>query len=569
MSSSLTIFFLNFNLFVFTSHVPQGGIINLSMPDTEDLVWGNPSSYTPFDESSNQDQTITELTEDDIPSVGYFGLDVKGIRERLEGLNFVEVCNFYEFDKAEYIRQQFIQQINFGIEKKGAIAKANDRLLSAIASERYLWERRRTRLTSRFLKPLPSMGQEPGCISGKDTFTILNSLTGTGLESAEFQNRSSDLFVNLKSLCPAHADETTDEDLEEVLAIWDFIGFCRTNSILDISLGFADVLGCIFPNQNSFPTVSQITYDEIGCCLTGALFFALKPIIKLSEIDFQELSVYKPLNILTWQYIAYDLISIVSVKQNIPLQFKSKMMVDRLLKSVSGDALIIQDILYLLLTHPLISEFLGDELSTQDTENPETPVETLESESNTSLASIIYKVYSYNNFLSFASDLNLYFTSVVTTAKHYSALYKSCGSIIPWLRGLLVRNNYLDPFVENFPDKAETESTSSSLIDISFFTSTTGDIYTYHLLKLEAVLRLLRFSDSDGWSKENRLEVIKILMHEISHTNKFRDSIRQEDNMVSMNESNDSINDVTDDSELKFPVFEKVPPSQLNKQEFM
>ena len=53
----LPFFFLNFNLFVFTSHVPQGGIINLSMPDTEDLVWGNPSSYTPSDESSNQDQT--------------------------------------------------------------------------------------------------------------------------------------------------------------------------------------------------------------------------------------------------------------------------------------------------------------------------------------------------------------------------------------------------------------------------------------------------------------------------------------------------------------------------------
>ena len=69
-----------------------------------------------------------------------------------------------------------------------------------------------------------------------------------------------------------------------------------------------DLLKCLLPPPSIFPTVSQLLFDEICAGLTSALLLSMKDVLKQPEYIWQDFLCTKPVNVVTWPYVAHELL---------------------------------------------------------------------------------------------------------------------------------------------------------------------------------------------------------------------------------------------------------------------
>ena len=104
----------------------------------------------------------------------------------------------------------------------------------------------------------------------------------------------------------------TSAQSEISLCLWDFLDYAR-GLLGDPSCTISDI-SCIFDQSvNYVPTFGQVVFDELCTLFTGVLLSELQTecLSTVREFRYQEILMAKPLNIITWPFIARGLLIVL------------------------------------------------------------------------------------------------------------------------------------------------------------------------------------------------------------------------------------------------------------------
>ena len=575
--------------------VRHGILMDLTLGDDEELAWCDfdVSTHAEDEEDEGEDdddvsehkkQTIVsakELGVKDVPYVGFFGLEVPAIRECLEGLNFVDYCTAYEFDKADSIRRQFVDQIKIGIEKKMAIAEANDSLMTIMIKERYYFDRIKSKYRGSIFRP-DALQERHSLGDFKSPFVLtdpVNHPASQDIDDDDYaQGIREDKFFDLLSVIPEGCRELVTEDVDRLLAIWEFIAISRHSQLnppsMDIALGFGDLARCVQPNPMRLPTIAQITFNEIGSLLTSQLFWSVsKKIIKFqAEWELQEYLVYRPINTFTWQYFVGDVLITLAVYQlhpeliNLLFSDHSRLRVD-----LSGERKVMHNIVYLTLCHPS-SRVLLDLESTGDVPPNEGCI--------SSISVLLEKLKCYRNVPQLIVEMEAFFVFLtVKSRRKFGDVYKAACKVGKYVQRMLQRLGVSIPFCTHFEDEMEVtgvgENVEERIVDLSLIMGNMmDDPIEDDLLKIEKFLGVLESICPDDWDTALRIDVLERIVDMSIRSDHIREIVNVVDGIPLQAEmqgqaSVDSIQDIPDDSELQFAKFtiseEELPTCTLTK----
>ena len=143
---------------------------------------------------------------------------------------------------------------------------------------------------------------------------------------------------------------------------------CSASPVLgDISFTLNEIIKCLSRPPLNVPTLGQTVYDEIGTLFTGALLREMEmdyaPAVR--DLIWQEMLMAKPLNIVTWPFIARCLL--LAMRQC--FQHNEALFVFHS-PATEEDAMMQDEIFCLTFAHPLITDFLFESGSATDDGSP-------------------------------------------------------------------------------------------------------------------------------------------------------------------------------------------------------
>lgn len=224
-----------------------------------------------------------ELSIENIPANNLFGLDDESVCSCIEAMPKVGKFDSdikYEFQFADRVYDAVIDELKNELDRRNSIVNIEAKIKEIVAKER--WSIELNKIEREVDKiPIEEMEEE-------DEEIIENPN----------MNRFQSLFDN----------NITSEETKQVLAIWDFLEFISPISG-ELSISLNEVRNCINPPALNSINPEQIIFDEICSTLTSILFLEVENIKKKTNIiSYNRFHLSKPLNIITWPYIAYDAI---------------------------------------------------------------------------------------------------------------------------------------------------------------------------------------------------------------------------------------------------------------------
>jgi hypothetical protein len=309
------------------------------------------------------------LSLEDVPELGYFGLDNGEVKAILEGCLGSDYCRNFKFSFARRCADQIVSDICKTKDKRTAINMANQRIQCRISEERYVYERRDM--------------QRRGRLTGRETCTglddfVVSSPKPTQVEAPSLGTKGEeedDVDILGGDACSVVGFSTIDQNLpgsldtEQLLSLWDFlhdISSCRGDPVL----GFADLVRAVVqplkgPKDLMFPRVSQVIFDEVATNLTSLLLQEFKNSSKFqSEFHWQDNIIAWPVNILTWQTVARSILLVQAAHRNLPDLVTAEDCISVLRNSQSEAQRLIGDLIYFICAHPCAELLMN--ISTSD-----------------------------------------------------------------------------------------------------------------------------------------------------------------------------------------------------------
>jgi hypothetical protein len=275
-----------------------GSLVNYILPpdyhfslfiDNKDIVINENLSSSANSEVSmtNDIDTIHtpswgELSIENIPANNLFGLDDEYVCSCIEAMPKVSKFDAdikYEFQFADRIYDAVLDELKNELVRRNSIVNIEAKIKELVAKERWSIELNKVE-TEVDTVPVEEIEEDEEIIENPNI------------------NRFQPLF---------DFDITTDES-KEVLAIWDFLEFISP-ICGELSISLMEVRNCLNPPAINSVNPEQIIFDEICATLTSILFLEIENIKKKTNIiSYNRFHLSKPLNIITWPYIAYDAI---------------------------------------------------------------------------------------------------------------------------------------------------------------------------------------------------------------------------------------------------------------------
>ena len=139
----------------------------------------------------------------------------------------------------------------------------------------------------------------------------------------------------------------------------------------DLSFSLNEIIKCLACPPLNTPTLGQTVFDEIGTLFAGALLREMEldyaPVVR--DLIWQEMLMAKPLNVITWPFIARCLLLVMRQC----FQHSEALFVFHS-PATEEDAMMQDEIFCLTFTHPLITDFLFEAgVATDDGSTPIAP----------------------------------------------------------------------------------------------------------------------------------------------------------------------------------------------------
>lgn len=292
-------------------------------------------------------ESRTELSGDKFSADGFFGLSLHEVRSRIEGLEGVSACRFYEYQDSAAVATALISELEVDKERFSAFADGEARLRRSVLDERWHWDMARLypwtwRPT---MSPALTTTSRDGGGSGEnkmDTDDDGHQLTTT--VATEHKAGFAALFPD------AHLQHGCT-----VLAVWDFLDAAKHWMGVPV-FSLQDLTRSLDRPQTALTTTGQVVFDEMCCMLAEMLLQETRVRAEMGpdqERDWQDVLFVKPVNIITWPQIALDALRILAFPFS---PTEARQMVGG--RSLSAEMSLQNDFLVLLFSHPALDVFL-------------------------------------------------------------------------------------------------------------------------------------------------------------------------------------------------------------------
>lgn len=433
----------------------------------------------------------TELREENIKVCGFFGLDVIEIRRRLEGLENAIACDNYSFIDAESYRATLIEDYTLKLQKSSAAKDAEDIMNKSLLKARWSWHKQR--LYPQFEQQIENINSQVV----KSGFQLISSLN------------------------------VPPGGMDSLLAVWNYIGVAQSiQGYSNVTL--TELINSVFPPVSILPTCGQIVFDEMCCIFTDTIFREIQ--IKFSAwntMEWQDVSLTNPINILTWPKVAEKCILLLSIPW-------TKGEVRNLLNSkLYGEPLVQLKILCLLFNHPLIDSFIINDTLLNLKSRVLQSCQTIErkipnDEFCITLCNLFEKLYMEGSLNSVdkmnCAQLQRWLSSLFTRIGYMPDGSQYCGSSGESTHFLeLKERNYGGYTLSHFGLYSE-----EILCPHSFAANPESphDIKMKALLSLERTLSLLSSVDTEGLCAQDRLSIYATLVDHCIASTKFMSYIQ-------------------------------------------
>jgi hypothetical protein len=352
-------------------HIEDGRIVNgklntLILSPSFRFVWCYPLS-------SSSSLTFDRLLFDSLPSsTGFYGLELKEVRSRLEGLSGVLSCDGYHFMNYDTLQQDMIADYERKKKEGALVRQAGESITDLLLKERWESEKRRTFTVFKFAKKEKGEAQKGG---GGDEMEVDDSIGSTVRDNGDATSTDED-YVNkmgFKMLSYPGLSESGLHSLDHCMVVWDFLE--SFSSLFEpCHLSFAEFLSSLLPPSSILHSIGQVIFDEICSGFTEYLFRETMKVTSFqnddssssanayvnadgnanvhSQHDWQALLMIHPVNSISWPKIAEKVLLVMSL----PLSSDQKKVLMN--ASLTGESLSQLKILSLLLNHPLIDDLI-------------------------------------------------------------------------------------------------------------------------------------------------------------------------------------------------------------------
>lgn len=471
--------------------IVSGKLYNFVVPPHYRIAWFIHSNENQIIEAAQSELDISpllsarsEMISEEIPALGYFGLDIKEIRSVLEGLENSVDCVAYNFMEAEKSRALLIEEYTTKLQHGAASEEAEAALKKALLKARWCLERQ---------KLFPTCGKiEPNAIGTMKT----------GFQTISTHNLPSG-------------------GMDILMTVWDFLESSQM-MIGYTNVTLTELISSVFPPISILPTCGQIIFDELCCLFTDLLFREIQ--IKYqcwSAIDWQDVLLVNPINTITWPKVCERALLMLSLPWT---KSEAKILMHSVLY---GEPLIQLKILCLLYNHPLMDTFFGCE-----------PLLRLKSlilsscfESDAKLATPQFCSQLCDIFVNFQEE----YSDPVDKLRS--------SQLLIWLKSLFCRIGYMSVSLEDSLSAHEMQNLmQNSRRDFGPYTVRNCDdfcdeilspsafnvnaetpfaIKMKYLFALERTLSLLSSVDSEGLCVQDRLSIYITLVDHCCSTQKF------------------------------------------------
>lgn len=475
----------------------------------------------------SQNIRLVDLQRDMIPSGGLFGLQNSDVKRWLESLDRLDRSRYIFLDTNLHF-SNFKKEIETYMKRFDDPTDFSNIVSQVVAQQRWVHNRERETHCRSFIRPdkVESFHNEEGVC------TKMNTGDDGSSGSTSSQRYTSLGFVQL---FPAHI---SPNEANVILALWDFLDVLKPISG-DCTFTLNDILRSITPPSIKVPVnLGQIIFDEVCCLLTGVLLNELKTVVKDSNLPSRSL-LYRilielPLNIISWQHIALDLIESLTRSPFDDTDILVSSIRSFAMVRKNADSAIQRSIICLIMNHPAFNQLV--------TNHPTNPSSFLLSLHNLRQKCCCFNCLDGNSPMKDPEQhLSLSMDEFIIDLK---ALFSSeseiqCQPLVKelehWFEGLAVRWNLPYPSLSSSAPPVSPFSPISTCarsfhINPFDFSNEGLDVGDYNRIRnirmnaldsLESTLKLLGSSDSEYWNKSQRLDVLSTLIDQCAKQHTF------------------------------------------------
>lgn len=375
-------------------------------------VFANPTLAANFTEWCiiNKDSDVEFIDISSLPFTGLFGLEVDTIRRLIEGVKHSTTIPDYRFMDAPGIRQSFISELTRSRDARRARKVNEERANDYIARERWYWDMQ--------LYPQRGVSRKGGHEPPKHL-----------------------CFEIYSKFCNLFPEDLSSEEGEALLAIWDFM-ICARPVISENGLSLQELIRAVISAVNPMlPSSNQVPLDEVCCSLTGFLFEDTKKKLPHGDLALvHEVLWGKPLNFLTWPYLAAQIIIFYTqwsfFQRDCGLPYpREDSILSFFRRPLEGNSLMVMRLLSLLVSNPLFSFVMKIEKMTDNARfSPsiiqQRCIDTLCNESS-----------GYSSVSDFVADVEVLWEGIYAKFKVDTAAYAAATMLERWFTSLLLGLN--------------------------------------------------------------------------------------------------------------------------------
>lgn len=468
-----------------------------------------------------------------LPPSGFFGLHLHEVRLRVEGLPGVSNLPDFSYINSQILMQGMLKDATEGCEKLTRLSQADAALVDLVARERWFWRLHREQ--NRRLSLQDAMEQTISTPTIAERGVKVTLLVDESIAQSRDENANAYL-----SLC-----------------LWNF--FDIASSIVgETAMGLFEIIKAIREvPKRELPSPRQAAFDEIGCFITSFLLQEMRQFVggpkpSRASLDsvFQDILMYKPLNIMTWQCIARGALLVVSQ------EFTPAAARVAAKYTPFGDADLQQDIICLLTNHPRSGPLLR-----RHTTYPLNSDIILKGVASDLMVLRIRTLYFehklegrfYDSMDQFVADVVGLLEGSIAQSAEGEEQHDAALVILEYFRDLCTRMNIAVPalplqsnFIHDLPENVPDADSSSDLhlpkprvhlatgpsgikgstplrgfcgadeyiLTPAVISNTQPVLDEIQLLEyLERTLRLLREKESEQWTLSERIVVLTTLVH--------------------------------------------------------
>jgi hypothetical protein len=338
-------------------HVEEGRIVNgklntLVLAPSFRFVWCYPLSSSSNSSSSSSSPAFEQLKFDSLPSsTGFYGLELKEVRSRLEGLSGVLSCDGYHFMNHDSLQQDMLTDYERKKKEVALVLQAGDTITDLLLKERWEFEKKKTFTVFKLAKKAEKEESKK-----TDNEMEVDDQTATAGDNVAVSTNED--YINkmgFKMLSYPGLSESGLHSFDNCFVLWDFLE--SFSSLFEpFHISFAEFLSSLLPPSSILHTIGQVIFDEICSGFTEYLFRETMKDNHSEDVhhqhDWQALLMVHPINSISWPKVAEKVLLIMSL----PLSSDQKKVLMN--ASLCGESLSQLKILSLLLNHPFIDDLI-------------------------------------------------------------------------------------------------------------------------------------------------------------------------------------------------------------------